>query len=123
MKSQRGWVEARSRISIFSQARAIGAPLLLVGTLTVVGQSAPLVSPSPNEMTPQMPDPKTTQSPTNSWNKPEFEGNPKNMGSPYVSLDSWIYPSLRPPHRARLRSFCNSRATALDSPGMFPFAG
>ena len=94
MKSQRGWVKARSRISIFSQARAIGALLLLVGTLTVVGQSAPLVSLSPKEMTPQMPDPRATHSPTNSWNKPEFEGNPKNMGSPYVPLDGWIYPAF-----------------------------
>ena len=94
MKNRSGGVEAGSRISIFSQARAIVALLLLVGTLPAVGQSAPLISPSPKEMTSQMPDPRATQSPTNSGNKTEFEGNPKNMGSPYVPLDGWIYPAF-----------------------------
>jgi hypothetical protein len=34
------------------------------------------------------------KAPKTSWNRPVFEGNPKNMGSPYVPLDSWIYPAF-----------------------------
>ncbi len=70
---------------------AIGAILFAVGAMTVEGQSVNAIGHSP--MTETLPV-GAAEAPTTSWDKPVFMGNPKNMGSPYASLDSWIYPAF-----------------------------
>ena len=72
-------------------ACAIAVMAFVVGGVTVKAQSVEPQAPDPTEETSeQMPE----KSPTSSWNRPVFTGNPGNMGSPYVPLDSWIYPAF-----------------------------
>jgi hypothetical protein len=72
-------------------ACAIGVILFAVGAIAIEGQSVEAIGHSP--ITETLPV-GTAETPTTSWDKPVFMGNPKNMGSPYVPLDSWIYPAL-----------------------------
>jgi len=62
-------------------------------TETQEEKSAPAVRPlaTPGHL---LSDGKAEKAPTGSWDKPVFLGNPNTMGSPYVPLDSWIYPAL-----------------------------
>lgn len=85
----------KNRIVCRYPASRIAFVLLILAAATVEGQSdGPSVSlfqpPSSAHALPV----GSGNSPTGSWPKPEFEGNPKSMGSPYVPLDSWIYPAL-----------------------------
>lgn len=75
-------------------ACAMGIVLLSVGAMVAEGQSVEQsASPAPERILTQT-VPPSEKSTTSSWTKPEFEANPKNMGSPYVPLDSWIYPAF-----------------------------
>lgn len=72
-------------------ACVIAAIFFAVGVITVEGQSVEArANPLVNEMLPAV----AAGAPTTSWHKPAFIGNPKNIGSPYVPLDSWIYPAF-----------------------------
>lgn len=62
-----------------------------VGAITVEGQS---VEAGANRLVSEALPVGAAQAATTSWDKPAFIGNPKNMGSPYVPLDSWIYPAF-----------------------------
>lgn len=69
--------------------------LLCVGTSILKGQTdAVSVSLPIAGMASQAMPVGSGNSSAGSRPQPEFEGNPKNMGSPYVPLDSWIYPAL-----------------------------
>ena len=70
---------------------AIGAILFVVGAIAIEAQSVELIGRSP--ITETLPA-GAAEAATRSWDKPAFIGNPKNMGSPYVPLDSWIYPAF-----------------------------
>ena len=78
-------------LAMKAMACAIGAILFGIGVMTVEGQSIEANTHSPIANTFPVAGDET---PTSSWNKPEFLSNPKNMGSPYVPLDSWIYPAF-----------------------------
>lgn len=78
-------------ISITGLACAIGAILFAVGAIAFEGQSVEAVAHSPaTDRSPL----GNAEASTTSWDKPVFVGNPKNMGSPYVPPDSWIYPAF-----------------------------
>ena len=72
-------------------ACVIAAIFSAVGAVTVEGQSVELAGRSPTIAT--FPA-ESAEAATTSWDKPAFIANPKNMGSPYVPLDSWIYPAF-----------------------------
>ncbi len=79
-----------SAIPVTGLACAIGALLFAIGTMAGEGQSVEVANSTASEARPiGDAEPATT-----SWNKPVFMENPKNMGSPYVPLDSWIYPAF-----------------------------
>jgi hypothetical protein len=85
----------KNRIVCRYPASRIAFVLLILGTATVEGQSD---GPSvwlfqPASSAHALPV-SSGNSQTPSWSKPVFEGDPKNMGSPYVPLDSWIYPAF-----------------------------
>jgi hypothetical protein len=74
----------------------MGVMLFVVGAMTVEAQSVqPAVSRPAEGMSAQtLPGGNGEKAPTSSWDRPVFFGNPNNMGSPYVPLDSWIYPAF-----------------------------
>ena len=72
-------------------ACVIAAISFVVGAITVEGQSVEARANPPVNETLLAGDAGAA---TTSWDKPAFIGNPKNMGSPYVPLDSWIYPAF-----------------------------
>ena len=82
---------ARRLPTLVPVACAIGAVFFAVGAITVEGQS---VGASANPVVSETPPAGAADAPTTSWSEPEFMRNPKNMGSPYVPLDSWIYPAF-----------------------------
>jgi hypothetical protein len=69
--------------------------LLAVGAMRVEGQfvEPPAVRPPATPGQP-LPDGNAEKASTGSWYTPVFLGNPKNMGPPYVPMDSWIYPAF-----------------------------
>jgi Capsule assembly protein Wzi len=85
----------KNRIAWRYPTSRIAFVLLILGVPTIEGQSD-----GPSMWLFQPPSSAhalpigSGNSPTASWPKPEFEGNPKSLGSPYVPLDSWIYPAL-----------------------------
>jgi hypothetical protein len=75
-------------------ACAMGIVLISVGAMVAEGQSVgQYASPAPERIQTRT-VPPSEKSTTSSWTKPEFEANSKNMGSPYVPLDRWIYPAF-----------------------------
>ena len=69
----------------------MAAIFFAVGAIRVEGQSVEAnANPVASEAFPAGAD----EAATTSWDKPAFIGNPKNMGSPYVPLDNWIYPAF-----------------------------
>ena len=78
-----------------SLAPMIGVILLWSGSCALAGQtSAPSVSPPMSGMADSAMPVGSSSSPGGTWPKPEFERDPKNLASPYVPLDSWIYSAL-----------------------------
>ena len=65
----------------------MGVILFVASAMTVEAQSVEAQPPGP-------PGGNAEKAPTSSWDRPVFFGNPNNMGSPYVPLDSWIYPAF-----------------------------
>lgn len=70
---------------------AIGVIFFALGAIPVEGQS---VEASANPLASGTLPTGTAEAATSSRDKPAFIGDPKNMGSPYVPLDSWIYPAF-----------------------------
>ena len=95
MKSERQGNKARTTTLAFTHT-ALVVFFFAIGALSSAGQFvAPPESPTQKEIPSEtQPELNAGHSSRNSWNKPEFEANPKNMGSPYVPLDSWIYPAF-----------------------------
>lgn len=91
-----GNVWPKCKIVLTGLSCALGMMSLAGGAIPVEGQSAEQVASHPPEEIPSrtVPVGNAGHAPTSSWNKPVFMGNPKNMGSPYVPLDSWIYPAF-----------------------------
>jgi hypothetical protein len=77
------------------RAWAMAVMLYAVAVMTVEGQSVkpPAVPPAATPGQP-LPDGNAKNASTGSWDRPVFWRNPHNMGSPYVPLDSWIYPAF-----------------------------
>ena len=82
--------------AILLPAWAMAVALSAFGATPTVAQSvepqAPGVPPSTSAQT--LPGGNAEKVPTISWDRPSFLESPKNMGSPYVPLDSWIYPAF-----------------------------
>jgi hypothetical protein len=77
------------------RAWAMAVMLSAVGVMTVEGQAVEPPTVRPLAMPGQLlPNGNAEKGPAGSWEKPVFIGDPKSMGSPYVPLDSWIYPAL-----------------------------
>ena len=97
MKYENGG-NARRKCTIVlpSLASGIGVMLFVVGAMTVEAQSVqPAVSRPAEGMSAQtLPGGNGEKAPTSSWDSPVVFGVPNNMGSPYVPLDSWIYPAF-----------------------------
>jgi len=70
--------------------------LISLGVAKVNSQSVePQVVPSPRVTAAQTGSAgNAANQPANSWDQPIFVGNPNNMGSPYVPIESWIYPAF-----------------------------
>jgi hypothetical protein len=84
-------VRQKCKILFPCLASAIGVVAFVAGGFTVNAESVEPQAPDPTkEMSDRIPE----TAPTSSWNTPLFTGNPGNMGSPYVPLDSWIYPAF-----------------------------
>lgn len=91
MMQENGNAGQKCKILLPGLAFAIGVVAFVAGGFTVNAQSVEPQAPGPTkEMSDRIPE----KAPTRSWNRPAFTGNPGNMGSPYVPLDSWIYPAF-----------------------------
>jgi len=66
----------------------LGIILFAAGAEALVGQLAEAAADSLAAET------RDGDSSAPSWNRPEFMADPRNMGSPYVPLDSWVYPAF-----------------------------
>ena len=78
-------------------AMRISSEILISLMAFVVGGvavKAPIVEPHAQDSNKEMSDRIPEKASTSSWNRPVFTGNPGNMGSLYVPLDSWIYPAF-----------------------------
>src|SRR5579863_1692166 len=96
MQENVGNIRHKYALALTGIACAMGVVLFLVATMTVEGQSVePQASDIPKGMSAQTAargvDEKGS---TTLWDRPVFMGNPNNMGSPYVPMDTWIYPAF-----------------------------
>ena len=84
-------VRQKFKIQLPGLAFAIGVMAFVVGGFAINAQSVEPQAPGPTK---KMSDRTPEKASTSSWNRPVFAGNPGNMGSPYVPLDSRIYPAF-----------------------------
>jgi hypothetical protein len=95
MKCENGETSRAGMILRPVRAWAMAVMLYPVAVMTVEGQAIeqPAVRPFVTPGQP-LPNGNAEKATTGSWDRPVFLGNPKNMGSPYVPMDSWIYPAF-----------------------------
>lgn len=82
--------------TILLPAWAMAVALSAFGATPIVAQSVePQSRGIPTSTSAQtLPEGNAEEAPQISWDRPSFLGSPNNMGSPYVPLDSWIYPAF-----------------------------
>jgi hypothetical protein len=82
--------------AILLPAWAMAVALSAFGAAPTVAQSVEPQAPGipPSTFAKTIPGGNAEKAATISWDRPSFLGSPNNMGSPYVPLDSWIYPAF-----------------------------